>query len=325
MSILQKKDILNLADEIIRIEVSALNTFKKNLDESIYNLCKKIFEAKGKVIVIGVGKSGHIGNKIAATLSSTGTPAIFVHPSEAMHGDIGVISKLDIILLISNSGSTPEILSILPNLKKKGCKIMSLCGNTNSKIYEESEISICISVKKEACPHNLAPTASTTTALVAGDVIAIILMKMKNFEARNFGENHPGGKLGKTLNLRVNNLMCTGKDIPILHRNKMLKEAVFEMTKKNLGCVVISDDKNKAIGFFTDGDLRRTIKNLTDIHKTPIEKIMNKKFLFCLKNDYATDALAKMKKNKINSMPVLDKNKKIIGAINMHILVNSGI
>ena len=325
MSILQKKDILNLADEIIRIEVSALNTFKKNLDESIYNLCKKIFEAKGKVIVIGVGKSGHIGNKIAATLSSTGTPAIFVHPSEAMHGDIGVISKLDIILLISNSGSTPEILSILPNLKKKGCKIMSLCGNTNSKIYEESEISICISVKKEACPHNLAPTASTTTALVAGDVIAIILMKMKNFEARNFGENHPGGKLGKTLNLRVNNLMCTGKDIPILHRKKMLKEAVFEMTKKNLGCVVISDDKNKAIGFFTDGDLRRTIKNLTDIHKTPIEKIMNKKFLFCFKNDYATDALAKMKKNKINSMPVLDKNKKIIGAINMHILVNSGI
>ena len=325
MSILQKKDILNLADEIIRIEVSALNTFKKNLDESIYNLCKKIFEAKGKVIVIGVGKSGHIGNKIAATLSSTGTPAIFVHPSEAMHGDIGVISKLDIILLISNSGSTPEILSILPNLKKKGCKIISLCGNTNSKIYEESEISVCISVKKEACPHNLAPTASTTTALVAGDVIAIILMKMKNFEAKNFGENHPGGKLGKTLNLRVNNLMCTGKDIPILHRKKMLKEAVFEMTKKNLGCVVISDDKNKAIGFFTDGDLRRTIKNLTDIHKTPIEKIMNKKFLFCFKNDYATDALAKMKKNKINSMPVLDKNKKIIGAINMHILVNSGI
>lgn len=325
MSILQKKDILNLADEIIRIEVSALNTFKKNLDGSIYNLCKKIFEAKGKVIVIGVGKSGHIGNKIAATLSSTGTPAIFVHPSEAMHGDIGVISKLDIILLISNSGSTPEILSILPNLKKKGCKIMSLCGNTNSKIYEESEISVCISVKKEACPHNLAPTASTTTALVAGDVIAIILMKMKNFEAKNFGENHPGGKLGKTLNLRVNNLMCTGKDIPILHRKKMLKEAVFEMTKKNLGCVVISDDKNKAIGFFTDGDLRRTIKNLTDIHKTPIEKIMNKKFLFCLKNDYATDTLAKMKKNKINSMPVLDKNKKIIGAINMQILVNSGI
>ena len=325
MSILQKKDILNLADEIIRIEVSALNTFKKNLDESIYNLCKKIFEAKGKVIVIGVGKSGHIGNKIAATLSSTGTPSIFVHPSEAMHGDIGVISKLDIILLISNSGSTPEILSILPNLKKKGCKIMSLCGNTNSKIYEESEISVCISVKKEACPHNLAPTASTTTALVAGDVIAIILMKMKNFEARNFGENHPGGKLGKTLNLRVNNLMCTGKDIPILHRKKMLKEAVFEMTKKNLGCVVISDDKNKAIGFFTDGDLRRTIKKLTDIHKTPIEKIMNKKFLFCLKNDYATDTLVKMKKNKINSMPVLDKNKKIIGAINMHILVNSGI
>ena len=325
MSILQKKDILNLADEIIRIEVSALNAFKKNLDDRIYMLCKKINEAKGKVIVIGVGKSGHIGNKIAATLSSTGTPAIFVHPSEAMHGDIGVISKLDIILLISNSGSTPEILSILPSLKKKGCKIMSLCGNTNSKIYEESEISVCISVKKEACPHNLAPTASTTTALVAGDVIAIILMKMKNFEPKNFGENHPGGKLGKTLNLRVNNLMYTGKDIPILNRKKMLKEAVFEMTKKNLGCVIISDDKNKAIGFFTDGDLRRSIKKLTDIHKTPIEKIMNKKFLFCFKNDYATDTLAKMKKNKINSLPVLDKNKKIIGAINMHILVNSGI
>ena len=325
MSILQKKDILNLADEIIRIEVSALNAFKKNLDERIYMLCKKINEAKGKVIVIGVGKSGHIGNKIAATLSSTGTPAIFVHPSEAMHGDIGVISKLDVVLLISNSGSTPEILSILPSLKKKGCKIMSLCGNTNSKIYEESEISVCISVKKEACPYNLAPTASTTTALVAGDVIAIILMKMKNFEAKNFGENHPGGKLGKTLNLRVNNLMHTGKDIPILNRKKMLKEAVFEMTKKNLGCVIISDDKNKAIGFFTDGDLRRSIKKLTDIHKTPIEKIMNKRFLYCFKNDYATDTLAKMKKNKINSLPVLDKNKKIIGAINMHILVNSGI
>tara|TARA_B100000575_G_scaffold289107_1_gene290316 strand:+ start:70 stop:1047 length:978 start_codon:yes stop_codon:yes gene_type:complete len=324
MSKLRKKDVTQLAKDIIGIEVAALNSLKKSLDENLYSLCKKINETKGKVILIGVGKSGHIANKIAATLSSTGTPAIFLHPSEGMHGDIGVISRFDIVLLISNSGSTPEILNILPNLKKKGCSIMSLCGNRSSKIFEESDLSIDIAVKKEACPHDLAPTASTTTALVLGDVIAIILMKMKNFTAHEFGENHPGGQLGKSLNLKVKDIMHKGKDIPTLKSEKMLKDALLEMTKKNLGCVIIIDN-NKASGFFTDGDLRRVIKKSIDIHSTQIKKIMNKKFLFCEQDDYATDTLVKMKKNKINSLPVLDKKKKVVGAINMHILVNSGI
>ena len=325
MSKLQIKDVLQLAKDVIGIEVAALNSLKKSLDKNLYLFCKKISETKGKVILIGVGKSGHIANKIAATLSSTGTPAIFLHPSEGMHGDIGVISKLDTVLLISNSGSTPEILSILPNLQKKGCSIMSLCGNKNSKIYEESDLSIDITVKKEACPHGLAPTASTTTALVLGDVIAMILMKMKNFSAEKFGENHPGGKLGKSLNLKIKDVMRKGKDIPTLSFKKMLKDALLEMTKKNLGCVIILDQNKKASGFFTDGDLRRAIKKLIDIHSTQIENIMNKKFLFCEENDYATDILTKMKKNKINSLPVLNKKKEVIGAINMHILVNSGI
>ena len=325
MSKLQKKDVIQLAKDIIGIEVAALNSLKKSLDENLYYLCKRINETKGKVILIGVGKSGHIANKIAATLSSTGTPAIFLHPSEGMHGDLGVISKFDIILLISNSGSTPEILNILPNLEKKGCSIMSLCGNRNSKIYEESDLSIDISVKKEACPHDLAPTASTTTALVLGDVIAIILMKMKNFTAQEFGENHPGGQLGKNLNLKIKDIMHKGKDIPILKSEKMLKDALFEMTKKNLGCVIIIDHNNKASGFFTDGDLRRVIKKSIDLHNTKIKNIMNKNFLFCNEDDYATDTLIKMKKNKINSLPVLDKKKKVVGAINMHILVNSGM
>ena len=271
MSKLQKKDVIQLAKDIIGIEVAALNSLKKSLDENLYSLCKRINETKGKVILIGVGKSGHIANKIAATLSSTGTPAIFLHPSEGMHGDLGVISKFDIILLISNSGSTPEILNILPNLEKKGCSIMSLCGNRNSKIYEESDLSIDISVKKEACPHDLAPTASTTTALVLGDVIAIILMKMKNFTAQEFGENHPGGQLGKSLNLKIKDIMHKGKDIPILKSEKMLKDALFEMTKKNLGCVIIIDHNNKASGFFTDGDLRRVIKKSIDLHNTKIK------------------------------------------------------
>jgi len=320
-----EKNALNIAKKIISSEVSAINSLKKTLDKNLYLLCKKIHDSKGKLIIIGVGKSGHIASKLAATFSSTDTPSFFVHPSEAMHGDIGVIKRKDIVLLISNSGFTPEIIHILPNLKKIGCTILSLCGNKKSKIYEESNISINISVKKEACPLNLAPTSSTTITLVIGDIIAIILMKMKNFKPKDFGKNHPGGQLGKKLNLKIKDIMKKGKDIPIVNNQKKLKDALIEMTKKNLGCVIISNKSNNVIGFFTDGDLRRSVNKLFDIHKTSIEKIMTKKFISCNENDYATDILNIMKEKKINSLPVLNNKNKIIGAINMHILIDSGI
>ena len=325
MSKISEKDALNIAKEVIVSEVSAINNLKKTLDKELYLFCKKIFYSKGKLIIIGVGKSGHIGKKLAATFSSTGTSSFFIHPSEAMHGDIGAISKEDIVLLISNSGSTQEIIHILPNLKKIGCVILSLCGNSKVKIFEESDISLVVKTKKEACPLNLAPTSSTTATLVLGDIIAIILMKMKNFKEKDFAENHPGGRLGKNLNLKIQDIMKKGKSTPVLRNNEKLKDALIEMTKKNMGCVIVADKKNNAVGFFTDGDLRRSIKKLLDIHDTSIDKIMTKKFLSCNGNNYASDILDIMKKNKINSMPVLDNKNKIIGAISMHILIESGI
>ena len=318
-------DALAIAKKVIASEVSAINFLKKNLGKELYLLCKEIHDCKGKLIILGVGKSGHIANKLSATLSSTGTPSFFIHPSEAMHGDIGSVSKKDTVLIISNSGCTAEIIPLLPNLKKIGCKILSLCGNKNSKIYEDSDISINISVSKEACPLNLAPTSSTTSALVAGDVIAVILMKMRNFKSDDFGKNHPGGRLGKNLNLKIKDIMRKEKDIPIVLKKKKLKDALIEMTKKNLGCVIINDENKKAIGFFTDGDLRRSINKLLDIHNTSIEETMTKKFISCEENDYALDILNIMKEKKINSLPVLDSKKKAIGAINMHILMDSGI
>jgi arabinose-5-phosphate isomerase len=321
---ISEKDALNIAKEVIVSEVSAINSLKKTLDKKLYLFCDKIFKSNGKLIIIGVGKSGHIANKLAATFSSTGTPSFFIHPSEAMHGDIGAVSKKDTILLISNSGCTQEIIQILPNLKKIGCNILSLCGNSKSKIYDESDMSLVVKVKKEACPLNLAPTSSTTVTLVLGDIIAVILMRMKSFKEKDFGENHPGGRLGKNLNLKIKDIMKKGNDIPVVGSDKKLKDALIEMTKKNMGCVIIANKNNKAIGFFTDGDLRRSIKKLLDIHDTFINKIMTKKFLSCSEDNYATEILEMMKKNKINSLPVLNNNK-IIGAISMHILIDSGI
>ena len=320
-----EKDTLDLAKKVIVSEVSAINNLKKTLDKNLHLFCNIILYSKGKLLIIGVGKSGHIGKKLAATFSSTGTPSFFVHPSEAMHGDIGAITKKDVVLLISNSGCTQEIIRIFPNLKKIGCSILSLCGNSKSKIYEESDISLSVAVKQEACPLNLAPTSSTTITLVLGDIIAIVLMKMKDLKAKDFGENHPGGRLGKSLNLKIKDIMKKGKDIPVLSTHKKFKDVLIEMTKKNMGCVIISNKNNHAVGFFTDGDLRRSIKNLIDIHETSIDKIMTKKFLSCNENNYASDVLDIMKKNKINSLPVLSVKNKIIGVINMHILIDSGI
>jgi len=325
MSKLYESEALKIAQEVIKSEVSAINGLKKNLDRNLYLLCNVIYNCKGKLIIIGVGKSGHIANKLAATFSSTGTPSFFVHPSEAMHGDIGVISKKDTILLISNSGCTPEIISILPNLKKIGCSILSLCGSKKSRIYEHSDISLSINIKKEACPLNLAPTSSTSVTLVLGDIIAIILMKMRNFTSEEFAKNHPGGRLGKNLNLKIKDIMRSGKDIPLIKNQEKLKDVLIEMTNKNMGCVIIANHKNNAVGFFTDGDLRRAINKLLDIHETPIEKIMTKKFLTCNEEDYAADVLDLMNNNKINSLPVLDIKNKIIGVINMHILIETGI
>jgi arabinose-5-phosphate isomerase len=325
MSKLYESEALKIAQEVIKSEVSAINGLKKNLDRNLYLLCNAIYNCKGKLIIIGVGKSGHIANKLAATFSSTGTPSFFVHASEAMHGDIGVISKKDAILLISNSGCTPEIISILPNLKKIGCLILSLCGSKKSKIYEDADISLSINIKKEACPLNLAPTSSTSVTLVLGDIIAIILMKMRNFKSEEFAKNHPGGRLGKNLNLKIKDIMRSGKDIPLIKNQEKLKDVLIEMTNKNMGCVIIANHKNNAVGFFTDGDLRRAINKLLDIHETPIEKIMTKKFLTCNTEDYAADVLDLMNNNKINSLPVLDIKNKIIGVINMHILIETGI
>ena len=278
---------------------------------------------KGNLIVMGVGKSGHIGQKISATLSSTGTPSIFIHPTEAAHGDMGLVKKEDIVLLISNSGETDEIINIISSLKRHCKKIASLTGDNNSTIAKSSDIKIQIKSAKEACPLNLAPTSSTTNSLAFGDALSIALLEAKGFSKKDFAYSHPAGKLGKKLITKVKDLMHTGKDIPKVNPKTKLNKALIEITEKNLGITLIV--KNSiVIGIFTDGDLRRCLNKKIDINTTEIQKVMTKKFKKIDANDLAIDAATFMEKNKIFTLIVQEKNKTV-GVISMHDLIEARI
>ena len=313
------------AKKTFKDEISSINQSLDNLSKNDFNLiCNHIKNLKGKLVLMGVGKSGHIAAKISSTLSSTGTPSFFINPSEASHGDLGAISKSDGILIISNSGETDEIVLILGGLLRKTKNILSITGNEESSIAKKSLVHLEAKVDKEACPNNLAPTTSTSFMLMLGDAISISLLKNNSFSPKEFAENHPGGKLGKRF-LLSKDLMIDIKEIPTVKESTTILDAIKVITQFGLGFCLVENSKKTVNAIFTDGDLRRSINKLVDIHETFIEEAMTKKFISCKENDYATDILNFMNRNKINSLPVLDNKNKIMGAINMHMLIESGI
>ena len=320
---MKKYNYIASAKRTLKIESNSINAIANQLDKSFTNLCDRVFKSDGKFIIMGVGKSGHIAQKISATLSSTGTPSIFIHPTEAAHGDIGLINKKDIVLLISNSGETDEIINILPSLKRHAKLIASLTGNNKSSIANSADIKIQLKSNKEACPMDLAPTSSTTNALVFGDALAIALLEAKGFTKRDFAASHPAGKLGKKLITQVKDLMHKGTAIPKVSPNTILDRALIEITKKNLGITLIKN-KSKVVGIFTDGDLRRCITKKIDIQKTMIKDVMTKNFKTISSKSLAVDAAQIMEKNKIFTLVVIDKDKDV-GVISMHDLIEARI
>jgi len=320
---MKKFNYIASARRTLKIESDSISSIGKQLKSSFTTLCEKVMVSKGKFVIMGVGKSGHIAQKISATLSSTGTPSIFIHPTEAAHGDMGLISKKDIILLISNSGETDEIINILASLKRHAKEIASLTSNNSSTIAKFADIKIELKSKKEACPLDLAPTSSTTNALAFGDALAIALLEAKGFTKNDFASSHPAGKLGKKLITKVSDLMHKGKSLPLVSPDTILDKALLEITKKKLGITLVVD-KTKVVGIFTDGDLRRSINKKVNIQKTKIKNLMTKSFITINSNALAVDAAKIMEKNKIFTL-VVTENKKYVGVISMHDLIEARI
>ncbi len=309
----------------LKTEAEAISNLIPRIDNSFIKACEIILECKGKVIVTGMGKSGHIGNKIAATLASTGTPAFFVHPAEASHGDLGMITKEDVVLAISNSGETEEILTIIPMFKRINTSLITMTGNTKSSLATTADANLDISVDKEACPLNLAPTSSTTATLAMGDALAVSLLKAKGFTEDDFAMSHPGGKLGRQLLLTVNEIMHTGDLIPAVDQSVLLTDALMEMTKKGLGITAVTDSANKVLGIFTDGDLRRILDKEIDMHNTTISDVMTPNCITVTPNMLAAKALSIMEGKKINALLVVDESNKLIGALNMHDMLKAKV
>ena len=310
---------------VIEIELKAVNELLQRVDESFARACEYILDCEGKTIVIGLGKSGHIGSKIAATLASTGTPAFFVHASEASHGDLGMISKKDVVIVISNSGETDEITALLPMMERLQVPLISLTGNPNSSLASSATVNIDVSVSQEACPLDLAPTASTTVALIMGDALAIALLEARGFSAEDFALSHPGGTLGRRLLLRVSDIMHTGEAIPCVYEDTLLADTLLEMTRKGLGATAIIDSDNRVLGIFTDGDLRRTLDKGVDIHKTRVAEIMTSASKTISPQVLAVEALSMMETHKINALLVVDPDYALIGALNMHDLLRARV
>ena len=320
---MKKFDYIEAAKKIFEIESRVVSELSDQLDDSFNLLCEDILSMNGKLILMGVGKSGHVSQKIAATLSSTGTASFFIHPTEAAHGDMGMIGKDDMVLLFSNSGETQEIISILPALKRASKKLVSVTGNALSSIAQASDNHIEIKTSEEACTLDLAPTSSTTSAMAFGDALAVTLLQAKGFTKDDFAKSHPAGKLGKALTLLVSDVMHSGVDMPKVSSQDLLSNALLEITNKNLGMTLV-EENNKIVGIFTDGDLRRCIGNKVDINQTIIKDVMTPNFKSIESKDLAIDAAKAMEDNKIFTLVVF-KSDQAIGVISMHDLLQSGI
>jgi len=316
---------LEMAQAVIKTEIMGLQEVMARLDSEFVKACELILACKGRVVVMGMGKSGHIANKVAATFASTGTTAFFVHPSEASHGDFGMITRDDVLLMISNSGETPEILALLPLLKRFGAPIIALTGRPESTLAKTASAHLHVGVSKEACPLGLAPTTSTTAALAMGDALAIALLDARGFTEEDFAQSHPGGQLGRRLLLRIKDVMLTGAAIPRVAPDAPLMRALEEMSQKGLGMTAIVDDQNTLLGLFTDGDLRRALDRKVDVHNTAIADVMTSKCRTITADTLAVEALNQMEKMKFNGFLVVDAEKKVIGALNMHQLLHAGV
>ena len=315
----------NSAMRTITMERDAIDELIENIDQSFDQACELMMSCTGRVVVTGMGKSGHIGTKIAATLASTGTPAMFVHPGEASHGDMGMITANDVVLALSNSGNTAELVTLLPLLKRMGTPLVSMTGNPDSTLSSSANVNLNVAISEEACPLNLAPTSSTTAALVMGDALAIALLEAKGFSAEDFAFSHPGGALGRRLLLKVEDVMHTGKLIPKVNTGTKLSDALLEVTSKGLGMTTIVDDKQSLLGIFTDGDLRRTLDQNIDIHNTSINDVMTTDCKTASANMLAAEALAILDNGKISVLAVIDDNNRAIGAVHLHDLLNAGV
>jgi arabinose-5-phosphate isomerase len=318
-------ELLALASEVLEIEARAVESLRARLDDNFVAACTLCLDTPGRIVVTGMGKSGHIGNKIAATLASTGTPAFFVHPAEASHGDLGMITGQDLLLAVSYSGETDEIITILPLVKRMGAKLVTMTGNALSTLARAADVHLDVSVSEEACPLNLAPTASTTATLAMGDALAVALLKTRGFTAEDFAMSHPSGSLGKRLLLRVADVMRSDDSVPTIAPDAKLKDGLMEMTQKGLGMTAIVDGQDRILGIFTDGDLRRALDAGVDIHETMMSEIMHTDCKTTSASVLAAEAVHLMEENKITALLVVDDDDHLVGALNIHDLFRAGI
>lgn len=323
--IIHEPELRKLALAVIQVEADAVAALAERIDDDFVAACRLMFNCKGRVVVTGMGKSGHIAGKIAATLASTGTPAFFVHPGEASHGDLGMITAQDVVLALSNSGETGEVITILPIIKRIGVPLIAMTGSRESTLAKFATSHIDVSVRQEACPLGLAPTSSTTAALVMGDALAVSLLEARGFTRDDFALSHPGGSLGRRLLLMVSDIMHTGDEVPLVPESALITEALLEMTEKKMGMTVIVDRSGKTVGIFTDGDLRRFLEKNLDVHTTRIGDAMTRNFTAIGADILAAEAMRIMQQKKINALIVADDGFRPVGALNMHDLIHAGI
>ncbi len=322
---MNKDAIVTLAQAVIENEAAAVNALRHRIDDSFCRACEIMLDCEGRIVVIGMGKSGHIAGKIAATLASTGTPAFFVHPAEASHGDLGMIKKSDVVLALSNSGETDEVNLILPMLKRLGVRIIAMTGSTDSTLARHADIHLDVSVEEEACPLGLAPTSSTTAALVMGDVLAVSLLESKGFTHEDFARSHPAGRLGRRMLLHIRDVMHKGENIPCVDEQSTISQAIVEMTRKRLGMTAVVDVSGKVSGIYTDGDLRRTLDSGLDPHNTLVSAVMSRGGKHISPRALAMEAVQMMQAYAIQGLLVIDDDGQLVGALNFQDLLKAGV
>ncbi|MBK9161837.1 MAG: KpsF/GutQ family sugar-phosphate isomerase [Nitrosomonadales bacterium] len=316
---------LDLGREVLNIEADAVRALATRLDDSFLYALEVILHCHGRVIVSGMGKSGHIARKIAATMSSTGTPAYFVHPGEASHGDLGMITSEDVIIALSYSGESQELMTIVPVIKRQGAKLISMTGNPSSSLARSADVHLNAAVDKEACPMGLAPTASTTAALALGDALAVALLDAKGFGAEDFARSHPGGSLGRRLLTHVRDIMRSGERLPMVREDAMLSDAILEISRKGVGMTAIIDEAQHVLGIYTDGDLRRTLEKQLDFNITPVRDVMSANPRCIGPDALAAEAVQVMEQHNINQILVVDGQHRLVGALNMHDLLHAKV
>lgn len=320
-----RSDFISSGLRVLQVEMDALANLRPLIDENFRSACELLLACQGRVVVTGMGKSGHIGNKIAATLASTGTPSFFMHPGEASHGDLGMVTGQDVVIAISNSGEAHEILAIIPVIKRRGARLITITALADCSMGRHADVALTIGKSPEACPLGLAPTSSTTSTLVLGDALAVALLEARGFTAEDFALSHPGGALGRRLLLLVDDIMHKGEQVPVVKVGTSIRDALLEITRKGLGMTTVVDAEGRLVGLFTDGDLRRTIDHNLDVRVTPIEQTMTANCLTVPAGILAAEALSRMEAKRINGVVVVDEQRRPVGAVNMHGFLRAGV